>query len=53
VPALRALFPWIWQADRRRGAIERTLDLAARSVTALVCRRIDVTNPAPLEAVVG
>jgi hypothetical protein len=57
VPALRALFPWIWQTDRRRGAVERTLDLAARSVTALVCRRIDVTNgranPASLEAMVG
>lgn len=52
-PALRAMFPSIWQADRRRGAVERTLDLAARLATALVCRRVDVTNPAPLEAVVG
>lgn len=53
VPALRALFPSIWQADRRRGAVERTLDLAARSVTALVSRRIHVTTPVPLEALVG
>jgi hypothetical protein len=37
-PALRALFPSIWQADRRRAAVERTLDVATRVVTALRCR---------------
>jgi hypothetical protein len=40
VSALRALLPSIWQADRRRAAVERTLDLATRVVTALRCRGV-------------
>jgi hypothetical protein len=44
--ALRALLPSIWQADRRRPAVERTLDLATRVVTALHCRDLDATDPA-------
>ena len=52
-PALRALLSSIWQTDRRRAAVERTLDLATRVVTALRCRAIDLTNPAREEAAVG
>lgn len=33
--AVAVLLPAIWQADRRRGAVVRTLDLATRIVTAL------------------
>ena len=51
--ALRALLPSIWQADRRRAAVERTLDLATRVVTALRCRQVDAANPAREEAAVG
>ena len=51
--ALRALFPSIWQADRRRPAVERTLDLATRVVTSLRCREVVVSHPARDEAAVG
>jgi hypothetical protein len=51
--ALQALLPSIWQADRRRPAVERTLDLATRVVTALRCRRTGVTDDAREEARVG
>ena len=51
--ALRAVLPSIWQADRRRAAIERTLDLATRIVTALPCRAISVTEGMRDEAAVG
>jgi hypothetical protein len=47
------LLPTIWQTDRRRPSVERTLDLATRVVMALQCRRIDVTRPAREEAAVG
>jgi hypothetical protein len=52
-PALRALFPSIWQADRRRPAVERTLDLATRVVTSLRCREVGASHPARDEAAVG
>jgi len=52
-PALRALLPFIWQADRRRSAVERTLDLATRIVTILECREVGVTRDAAEEALVG
>ena len=51
--ALRALLPSIWQADRRRAAVERTLDLATRVVTTLRCREVGVTSSARAEALVG
>jgi hypothetical protein len=51
--ALRALLPSIWQADRRRPAVERTLDLATRVVTALRCSAIAATDRAGEEAAVG
>jgi hypothetical protein len=51
--ALRALLPSIWQADRRRPAVERTLDLATRLVIALRCREIGAGDPARKEAAVG
>lgn len=52
-PALRALLPAIWQADRRRAAVERTLDLATRIVTALECREVGVIGEPAEEALVG
>jgi hypothetical protein len=51
--ALRALLPSVWQADRRRPAVERTLDLATRVVTALRCSESGTTNHAREEARVG
>ena len=51
--ALRALLPSIWHADRRRAAVERTLDLATRIVTALPCRGISATDHMRDEAAVG
>jgi hypothetical protein len=51
--ALRAMLPSIWQADRRRAAVERTLDLATRVVTTLHCREVGVTGDAAEEALVG
>jgi hypothetical protein len=51
--ALRALLPSIWQADRRRAAVERTLDLATRVATALPCRGIGATDRMRDEAAVG
>ena len=52
-PALRALLPAIWQADRRRAAVERTLDLATRIVTALECREVGMISGPAEEALVG
>jgi hypothetical protein len=51
--ALRALLPSIWPADRRRAAVESTLDLATRVVTALPCRGIGATDRIRDEAAVG
>ena len=51
--ALRALLPAIWQADRRRAAVERTLDLATRIVTTLECREIGALRGPADEALVG
>jgi hypothetical protein len=51
--ALRALLPSIWHADRRRPAVERTLDLATRVVAALHCRELDATDPATEGVAVG
>ena len=51
--ALRALLPSIWQADRRRPAVERTLDLATRVVTAMHYRELDATDPATEGVAVG
>jgi hypothetical protein len=51
--ALRALLPAIWQADRRRAAVERTLDLATRIVTALECREVRAIGEPTDEALVG
>jgi hypothetical protein len=48
---LRALLPSIWQADRRR-AVERTLDLATRVVTA-TCREAGAPDPATEGVAVG
>jgi hypothetical protein len=47
------LFPSIWQADRRRLAVERTLDLATRVVTTLRCRQIGASHSARGEVAVG
>jgi hypothetical protein len=44
--ALRALLPSIWQADRRRPAVERVLDLATRVVRAMHWRELDAIDPA-------
>ena len=51
--ALRALLPSIWQADRRRPAVERALDLATRVVTTLQCSGIGVIDGTRDEAAVG
>jgi hypothetical protein len=51
--ALRVVLPAIWQADRRRAAVERTLDLATRIVTALECREVGVMSEPADEALVG
>jgi hypothetical protein len=53
VPALRALLPSIWQADRRRAAVERTLDLATRIVAALRCCEVGAAVAECQEAMVG
>ena len=50
--ALGALLPSIWQPDRRRPAVERTLDLAGRVVTALRCE-MDATALVREETAVG
>jgi hypothetical protein len=47
------LFPSIWQADRRRPAVERALDLATRVVSSLRCRKVGASHPARDEAAVG
>jgi hypothetical protein len=51
--ALRALLPSVWQADRRRAAVERTLDFATRIAMDLECREIGTAVPAPVEAIGG
>jgi hypothetical protein len=51
--ALQALLPSVWQADRRRPALERTLDLATRVVTALGCSQPGAADHAREEAAVG
>lgn len=51
--AVRALLPSIWQADRRRPAVERTLDLATRVVAVLRCRGLDASNPLTEGVAVG
>lgn len=48
--AVAVLLPAIWQADRRRAALVRTLDLATRIVTALRCVEIDVDAPGQTDA---
>jgi len=50
--ALGALLPSIWQADRRRPAVEHTLDLATRVVTTLRCE-MGSTSLVRDEAAVG
>jgi hypothetical protein len=47
VRALATLLPAVWQADRRRAAVTRTLDLATRIVSAPECRRLDAVLPRP------
>ena len=51
--ALRVLLPAIWQADRRRAAVERTLDVATRIVTGLECREAGVIGEPVEEELVG
>jgi hypothetical protein len=51
--ALATLLPAIWQADRRRAALARTLELAARLVTAPACRVVDMDSWRPERALVG
>jgi hypothetical protein len=51
--ALATLLPAVWQADRRRAALARTLELAARIVTAPACRVIDLDSWRPEGALVG
>lgn len=51
--AVGVLLPAIWQADRRRAALVRTLDLATRIVTALRCVEIDVDAPGQRDAAAG
>jgi hypothetical protein len=47
VRALATLLPAVWQADRRRAAVTRTLDIATRIVSAPECRRLDAVPPRP------
>lgn len=51
--AVGVLLPAIWQADRRRAALVRTLDLATRIVTALRCDEICVGAPGRKDVAVG
>jgi hypothetical protein len=51
--ALATLLPAVWHADRRRVALARTLDLAARIVTASGCRVIDAGASRPEGSLVG
>jgi hypothetical protein len=51
--ALATLLPAVWHADRRRAALARTLDLAARIVTASDCRVIDAGASRPEGSLVG
>ena len=47
------VLPAIWQPDRRRAALVRTIERATRIVTALAHHEIDVAVRAPGEAAVG
>jgi hypothetical protein len=47
VRALATLLPAVWQADRRRAAVTRTLDLATRIVSAPESRLLDAAPPRP------
>jgi len=51
--AVGVLLPAIWQADRRRAALVRTLDLAAHIVAALRCHQIDVGAREEKDVAVG
>jgi hypothetical protein len=51
--ALGVLLPAIWQADRRRAAVDRTLDLATRIVAGLRCRDIEVSERDVKDTAVG
>ena len=48
-----ALLPAVWQTDRRRATLVRTLDLAARTVAALRCRQIGVGAREEQDVAVG
>jgi hypothetical protein len=49
--ALAALLPAIWQTDRRRAAVARTLDLATRIVCRPECRMKRASRSRPAGAV--
>jgi hypothetical protein len=51
--AVSALLPAIWQADRRRAAFVRTLDLATRIAAALRCQEIAVGAREAKDVAVG
>ena len=51
--ALATLLPAVWQADRRRAALARTLELAARIVTTPACRIVDAGSPRREGSLVG
>lgn len=51
--ALTVLLPAVWQADRRRPALERTLDLAMRISRALQCHEVGEGAPRREELAVG
>jgi len=51
--AMAVLLPAIWQADRRRAAVVRTLDLATRIVAALRCYEFGAGAPTRMDVAVG
>lgn len=51
--ALATLLPAVWQADRRRAALARTLELAARIVTTPACRVVDAGSSRRKGSLVG
>lgn len=51
--AVGVLLPAIWQADRRRAALVRTLDLTTRIVSALRCYEIGLGAPGRKDVAVG
>jgi len=53
VQALATLLRAVWQADRRRAALARTLELAARIVTAPECRLVGAGVPRADGSAVG